>query len=74
MKMMSKVIKELLRVKNIKRPFSVFQEKYKYLVFLRQSKGTETTITTLREGSKLLNVTPTFLMRIYKYDKFEEME
>lgn len=72
--MMEKVIKELLKVKKIDHPYTKWGEECKNLFYLWKAKGLEVRIIRLQKVAKMLDVTPSFLVKIFQYDKLEEME
>ena len=72
MTFMEEVIKRLLQVKKIDEPRQVFGMKYKVLQELMISRGIETRINTIKVSSQLLNVTPSFIMRMYQLGRIKD--
>ena len=70
MKFVKKVVKELLQIRGIKKPKALFgRKKYQALMDFADNYGTGVCLSTIKMVAKMLNVPPSFIVRMYFYGR-----
>lgn len=71
--MVEKVVRELLEVKGIEKPYAHFGgSDYSAIMSVATHNGVETKISTLRKVAKLLDVPAKFLARMFQLRRIDE--